>query len=269
MDARSQLQTLQRLDPGQLSPEAAAQAWKALLALCEQLLAEQEVLRQALAAQRRRGQGRGRGGGGRPPADPANPADPPPPVNRDHSSEAERRGTEPEPPWHKTAKNAQLVIDREVRLDQVPDLPPDAVWVGYEAVTVQDLLLLRQNTRFQRARYWSRLTGQSYLAPLPPGYHGQFGPGLRTLALSLAYGANVSLPLLHGFFRQAGCQVSKGQVCRFVTTGLQDFVSEAEAAIRTAVEHLRWLQVDDTRSGVRTAHGCCHVLGNDLVISDN
>lgn len=263
MDRRSQLAAIKQLDLGPVAPEV-AQALAALLALCEQLLTEQDVLRQALAAQRRPGKGRGGKGGGRPPADPASPTGPQPPANRDHSSEADRRETEPKQPWQKTTKNEKLVIDREVLLDQIPELPPDAVFVGYEDRIFQDLRLVRCNTRFRRARYWSRRMGKSYLAPLPPGYAGQFGPGIRTLSLSLAYHANVSMPLLHGFFRQAGCQVSKGQVCRFVTTGLQNLVAEAEAAIRTAVEHCGWLQVDDTRSGVRTEHGCCHVLGNDL-----
>ena len=266
MDARTQLKALRQLDPGQLPPEQAAQLWTTLLDLCEQLLAEQEALRALLAAKGRRGRAKGRGGkgGAPPPADPAHPAGPNPPANRNHSSEADRRGTEPEQPWQKTTKNEKLVIDQEIVLDQVPELPPDARFMGFEDRIFQDLRLVRCNTRFRRARYWSRATGKSYLAPLPPGYEGQFGPGIRTLSLSLAYNANVSMPLLHGFFRQAGCQVSKGQVCRFVTQGLQRFAAEAAAAIRTAVEHRHWLQVDDTRSGVRTEHGCCHVLGNDL-----
>lgn len=262
MDTRSQLEAIKRLDLGPLSPEA-TQAFALLISLCEQLLTEQETLRALLAAKGRRRGGKGRGGkgGGKPPA---NPASPNTPVTRDHSSEAERRGTEQERQWKKTAKNDQLVIDREVLLDQIPDLPPDAVWVGYEERVFQDLALVRCNTRFRRARYRSRLTGKSYLAPLPAGYEGQFGPGIRTLALSLAYGANVSQPLLHAFFRQAGCSVSKGQVSRLVTQGLQAFTAEAEASIRAAVAQLSWLQADDTRSGVRTEHGCCHVLGNAL-----
>lgn len=72
------------------------------------------------------------------------------------------------------------------------------------------------------------------------------------------------MPLLHRFFRQAGCVVSRGQVSRFLTERLDGFVTEAAAAIRAAVAHHPWLQIDDTRSGVRTEHGCCHVLGNDL-----
>lgn len=257
MDARSQLHALRQLDPSQLPPEEAQRAWNHLLTLCEQLLTHQQALRTALAARGKRRKGQGKGGDPPPP--------PTPPATGQHSSEAERREAEGRPPWEKTGKKADLVIDiaRVLRGD-LTALPLDAVFERYEEVVVQDLVLTRRNTRFLRARFRSAATGRSYLAPLPPGYYGQFGPGIRSLALCLGYGANVSMPLLHRFFSQAGCVVSRGQVSRFLTARLEGFVTEAAAAIRAAVAHQPWLQLDDTRSGVRTEHGCCHVLGNDL-----
>src|SRR5206468_4214463 len=133
------------------------------------------------------------------------------PPTENHSSEAERREAEGRPPWDKTGKKADLGIDVErVLRGDLAALPPDAVFERFEEVVVQDLVLTRRNTRFFRARYRSAKTGKSYLAPLPPGYYGQFGPGIRSLALCLGDGANVSMPLLHRFFRQAGCLVSRG-----------------------------------------------------------
>lgn len=231
-----------------------------LLDLCAQLLAEQERLREALAAKGRGPRGKGRGGGGKSPANPRGT----PGAPRDHSSEAARRGAEDKPKWAKSRKNDCLAIDRTVVLREFPDLPVDAIFVRFEEYVTQDLVLLRQNTRFLRARIRSKRTGRSYLAPLPPGYQGGFGPGIRTLALTLAYGANASMPLLHGFFTQAGCRVSRGKVCGFLTSGLTSFTAEAAAAMQAALAAHPWLQLDDTRSGVRTDSGCCHVLGNDL-----
>ena len=139
-------------------------------------------------------------------------------------------------------------------------LPPGAAFLRYEPVIVQDLIVYRWNTRFWRARY-SLPGGGSRLVPLPPGYCGQFGPGVKTLALSLNSAANVTIPLLERFFQQAGL---RGQTSRFLTEGLEELTAEMEAAVRAAVTQQPWLQIDDTRSGVRTEHGCCHVLGNDL-----
>lgn len=263
MDARSQLHALRQLDPSQLPPEEAQRVWSLLLDLCDQLLTDQQARRTALAAKDKRRKGQGKGGGPKPPQTPSVPAAAPP--TESHSSEAERREAEGRPPWDKTGKKADLGIDAEqVLRGDLTALPPDAVFERFEEVVVQDLVLTRRNTRFLRARYRSAKTGKSYLAPLPPGYYGQFGPGIRSLALCLGYGANVSMPLLHRFFSQAGCVVSRGQVSRFLTQRLEGFVTEATAAIRAAVAHHPWLQLDDTRSGVRTEHGCCHVLGNDL-----
>ena len=251
--------------PGETWPEEAKQALLLLLEFCEQLLAEQDRLREALAQKDRRPRGKGRGGegrggGGKPPSNPRGAFGAP----RDHSSEAERRGAEDPPKWEKTSKKDDLPIDRTRILCELTDLPAEAVFLRFEETVTQDLVLVRQNTRFLRARFRSPLTGESYLTPLPPGYQGGFGPGIRTLALGLGYGANVTMPLLHRFFTQAGCRVSRGKVSGFLTSGLKGFAAEAAAAIRAALAAHPWLQLDDTRSGVRTDSGCCHVLGNDL-----
>ena len=36
---------------------------------------------------------------------------------------------------------------------------------------------------------------RTYLAELPPGYSGQFGPGIKALALSMYYGVGTSEPM--------------------------------------------------------------------------
>jgi hypothetical protein len=260
VDARSKLNALRQITPGDGWPEEAKQMRLLFLELCEQLLTEQELLREALAAKGKRRRGKGGGGGGKPPSN----ASGSPGAPRDHSSEAARRGTEEAPKWNKSRKNVDLEIDRTVLLRDFPGLPSDAVLVRFEEYLAQDLVLVRRNTRFLRARYRSKLTGKSYLAPLPAGYQGGYGPGIRTLSLGLAYGANVTMPLLHRFFTQAGCRISRGKVSGFLTSGLKAFAAEGAAAMRAALDAHPWLQLDDTRSGVRTDSGCCHVLGNDL-----
>lgn len=274
MDARSQLEVLRQLDPDALTLDEARQGFRLLRAVCAQLLAEQDVLKARVAdLEQRLAHRGGKGGSGGPGTQGGGAGSGSRPGERtagggSRSSEAERRDAEGRRPWQKSAKNDTLGIDLEVPLwPDLTILPPDVVFERYETVVVQDLVLTRRNTRFLRARFRSARTGQSYLAPLPPGYHGQFGPGVRSLALCLNYGANVSMPLVHRFLQQAGCVVSRGQVSRFLTERLEAFTAEAAAAIRTAVAQHPWLQLDDTRSGVRTEHGCCHVLGNDLASS--
>ena len=100
----------------------------------------------------------------------------------DHSSEQERRA--PPQAWQKAAKLPHLHIDRteDRRLDR-GSLPEDAMFKGYAEVVVQDLTLHTDTVLFRCERWYSPALHESYQAPLPDGYHGQFGPGVAALAL--------------------------------------------------------------------------------------
>ena len=80
------------------------------------------------------------------------------------------------------------MIDRQVECQCDPaDLPADARLKDHVDVIVQDLVLRTDNVRFHCERWAAASTGTTYQAPLPPGYAGEFGPGLQALALTLAY----------------------------------------------------------------------------------
>ena len=122
----------------------------------------------------------------------------PPPAN-DHSSEAERRQPRA---WRKGPKRDRIQIDREAILTVDPaSLPADAEFKGHADVVVQDVRFETDNILFHKEKYYSPSAGQTYLAPLPPGYHGQFGPGLKALALVEYYACNVAEPKLLELFR--------------------------------------------------------------------
>lgn len=52
---------------------------------------------------------------------------------------------------------------------------------GSEEVIVQDVKLDTDNVLFRKEKYYSPSEGKTYLASLPLGYEGQFGPGLKAL----------------------------------------------------------------------------------------
>jgi hypothetical protein len=183
-----------------------------------------------------------------------------PPTN--HSSEKERRTPKD---WRKRPKLAQIGIDRTVRLPVAPGiLPPDAQFKGYDPVVVQDLVLKRDNVRFLKAKFYSPTTGQTYLASLPPGYDGEFGPGIRSLCLSLAYGCHVSLPLIHTFLTNAGSFISRGEVVNLVTQRLTVFHAEKAAVLEAGLRSSPWQHFDTTYTPVNGVSHACHVLGNPL-----
>jgi hypothetical protein len=99
-------------------------------------------------------------------------------ANASLSSEKERRESKPR---HKANKHAQIRIDRVevVKVDE-EHVPADAQFKGYEDVIVQDIAFRTENIRFRKEKYYSPSQKKTYLAALPPGYTGQFGPGGKT-----------------------------------------------------------------------------------------
>jgi hypothetical protein len=92
----------------------------------------------------------------------------------------------------KGSKNETIKIDREEILEYPQDkLPPDAEFKGYQEVIIQDIILSTDNVLFRKEKYYSPSEGKTYLAELPCGYEGEFGPGIKALVISLYYGGNM------------------------------------------------------------------------------
>ena len=180
----------------------------------------------------------------------------------DHSSEQERRkpGT-----WQKDTKNDKIVLDRTQTLPLAPQtLPQDAQFKGYERCLVQNLLLKTDNVCFLRAKYYAASTGKTYLAALPEGYAGGFGPDLKALLLSLHHLCNVSQPALHTLLTHAGVLISAGQINALLVAGQDTFHQEKQAIGLSGLKSSPWQQTDDTATRVYGVNQHCHVLCNPL-----
>lgn len=111
---------------------------------------------------------------------------------RNYSSEGERKEATPRT---KRSKNPELKLDREQVLEVKRDsLPPDAVFKGYEEVVVQDVVFQTDNILFRKEKFSSPTERKTYLAALPCGYEGQFGPGIKSLIWVLYFASQVSEP---------------------------------------------------------------------------
>jgi hypothetical protein len=182
----------------------------------------------------------------------------PPQARRtNRSSEAERR----EPREHrKGGKQARLTITRQevLRVDR-RTLPPDAVRKGYA-----DVVFRTDTIRFRKEQWYARSTGQTYLAPLPPGYSGQFGPGLKSLALSWYYGGQMSEAKIAEVFEDIGIVISAGQLSNLLIKGQEQWHTEAEAIYRAGLASTPWQHLDERPTRVNGRNEHCHVLGNPL-----
>ena len=182
----------------------------------------------------------------------------------DISSEKRRKNREKR---KRRESHSKLVeIDRTQRCSVAPEnLPNDAQYKGTETVVIQDVLLQRDNVAFEREKYWSPSLGKVIYGPLPPEYEGyRFGPGVRSLVLTLYYATGTSEPKILEFLDHAGVRMSAGELSRLLIDDLETFHEEKDEVQRAGLESSPWQQTDDTGQRVNGVNQYCHVLGNPL-----
>src|SRR6266850_1846896 len=248
---------LEDLDLSSIADERARQLVQQLLNVLEDVMAD---LRAAQAENQclRDELNRLKGEQGAP-AIKANTPQPPP---KDHSSEQERRKPKT---WSKDRKMDRIALDREQVAQVDPTyLPPDAVFKGYEDVVVQDVIFRTDNILFHKEKWYSPSQHQSYLAPLPQGYTGQFGPGIKSLALTLYFGGQMSEPKVAELLRSVGVQISDGHISNLLIKDQGAFHAEKDALYRAGLASSPWQHLDDTSTRVNGQNGYCHIVCNPL-----
>ena len=186
----------------------------------------------------------------------------PPGPGPDHSSEAERRKPQV---WQKGGKLAKITINREAVLTvDTAQLPADAEFKGYEDCIVQDVVLRTDNVLFHKEKYYSPSARRTYLAALPPGYTGQFGPGIKALALVQYFACNVAEPKILEFFANVGIQLSAGELSNWLIKDWPDLHAEKAAIYEAGLRSSPWQHLDDTATRVNGQNEHCHVVCNPL-----
>ena len=187
------------------------------------------------------------------------------PPATDHSSENERHQSRQR---HKKSKKAEIQIDREQVVEVDPTvLPKDAKFKGYEDVVVQDILLQTDNIRFYKQKYYSASTRKTYLAELPHGYEGQFGPGIKALTLVFYYGIGTSEPKILEFFKECGIHISAGEISNLLIKKQESFHAEKDMVYEAGLRSSPWQQTDDTLTRVDGQNQHCHVVCNPVYTS--
>ncbi len=243
---------LDEIDPAAIADPAARALLIRLLNLVDQQAGQLRAARDEI--QRLRDEiARLKGEQGRPTI---NPQAPPP--SAPLSSEAERRTPKHRQP---RSKQAHLTITREevCRLDRAA-LPPDVQFKGYEDVVVQDLRIECETIRFRKEKFYSPSLGQTFLAPLPAGYHGQFGPDLHGFLLSQYFAANISEAKLAQFLGYLGIAISHGQIAHLLTTAVDPFHAESSAVLAAGLASSVYQHLDETSTRVNGQNYACHVL---------
>ena len=189
----------------------------------------------------------------------------PKPPTSDHSSEKERHRHKPHA---KSSKKAEIHIDREEVVDvDRRELPADAQPKGSEEVVVQDLIVHTDNVRFHKQKYYSASAQKTYLAELPKGYVGQYGPGVKTLIVTMYFGMGTSEPKILEFLENMGVQISEGELSNLLIKGQDGFHAESDAVYDAGLRSSPYQQTDDTLTRLDGQNQHCHVVCNPAYTS--
>ena len=143
-------------------------------------------------------------------------------------------------------------------------LPPDAEFKGYEEVVVQDVVVHTDNVLFRKEKFYSPSQRKIYLAELPPGYQGEFGPGVRAMVIIFAFACQMTEPKILDWFRQVEVQISAGQISNLLIKGQHQFHAEKDAVYQAGLSSSPWQHLDDTATRVNGQNHHCHVVNNPL-----
>jgi hypothetical protein len=140
--------------------------------------------------------------------------------------------------------------------------PAGSRFKGYVHYLVQELVLSVRAVRYRRER-WIASDGQIFIAPLPDGTCGHFGPDLRRFVLMLYHQGQSTLPRVTALLQSLGVAISERQVQRLLTEQHETFLTEAHDVLRAGLETAAWISVDDTGARHQAKNGFCTQIGND------
>jgi Transposase IS66 family len=242
---------LEEIDPNQIEDPVSRQMLRKVLNLLEESYAQNGELRseiERLRAEIARLKG-----------EQAKPNIRPPSPN--WSSEGERHKPRP---GKKGSKQAELVVTRTETVKVARGaLPKDAEFKGYETVLVQELNLAVEVICFKKEKFYSPSTRQSYLATLPPGYRGQYGPGVKALVLYWYYHSGISEPKIKELLSTFGLAVSAGEISDWLITENAELLEqEKQAIVRAGLASTSWHHFDHTGTRAIGENQACHILCN-------
>ena len=248
---------LQSIDPTEIADKGVRQTVELLLNLIEQLNTKNKQLEEEIQKLRNENN-RLKGEQGKPDIKGNNKKG----FKKNHSSEKERKIQKER---KKTSKNESIQIDREeIVFYPQEKLPLDVQFKGYEEVVVQDILLKPDNILFRKEKYYSPKTRKTYLATLPTGYEGEFGPGIKALVMSLYYGGNMTQGKLLEFLEDIGISISAGTISNLLIKNQEHFETEYEELYTEGLASSPWQHFDQTGARVRGVNHTTNVICNPL-----
>lgn len=183
-------------------------------------------------------------------------------VSKNFSSEKERKTRKKR---NKQSKKDRMKTHHKRICTVDPNiLPKDAKFKGYQRVVVQDVIFKASNTLFLKEKYYSPSLNKTYLAALPPGYNGEFGPGLKALVPKFYYGSNITERNILNLLQDADVHISAGKLSDMLIKNHEPFHAEKDALYEAGLNSSPWQHIDDTSTRVNGQNQFCHIVCNPL-----
>jgi hypothetical protein len=129
---------------------------------------------------------------------------------------------------------------------------------------VQEISLKTNNVLFHKEKYYSPSVGKTYLAELPPGYDGEFGPEIKALAISLYYASNVTQGKLLELLEDIGISMSAGYLSNLLIKNHESFETEKSEVYVSGLASSPWQHLDQTGARVAGVNYTTNVICNPL-----
>jgi hypothetical protein len=185
------------------------------------------------------------------------------PKSTDFSSEKDRKSQTPPSEKKSKEKLSKIKIDfTEVCPVDKSTLPGDAIFKDYDPVVVQDIILTTKNTLYKKEVYYSPSQHKTFTGELPTGVEGEFGPGVKSLIITLKHDSNVSEPKIHEFLENIGIYISSATISRILTKNLDLFHLEKADIFMAGLKSSIYQHIDDTGAKVKGQNHYVQIICN-------
>ncbi len=103
---------------------------------------------------------------------------------------------------------------------------------------------------------------KTFLASLPEGYQGEFGPGVRSLVITLYRDSGMTQPAIRRLLKTFDIRISSSTISRMLTDKHDVFHQEKEDIIDAGLKETPYQHIDDTGSRVKGINHYTHILCN-------
>ena len=94
--------------------------------------------------------------------------------------------------------------------------------------------------------YFSPSENKSYLAPLPPGYEGGYGPNIKAWANALYSKGQMTIDKITWVFKTAGSIITNPTLHGFIMSAEESMSEQKIAIIKSGLASTSYQHLDDT-----------------------